>query len=409
MYDIIVVGAGPSGLSAAITASMKRPDFNILVLEKEAKCGRKLSASGNGKCNAANAVFDKSCYHSLNKDYINMFTSGNATNDVIDFFKKIGIILFEKNGYYYPTSNQARQVTDIMIEQCRHNGVEISVNSCVTGIEYARKDGGYRIITEKDTHMCRNIIIATGSNAAPKLSGSMLGYELIKSLGINVTELYPGLSPVYVDDKDIHKAKGVRLDGTVTFKASGVSCCERGQIQFNEDNLSGIALMNISCYIPYISPDEYNDSIYIDIMPYMTWDKLKEFFFEQQNEHGDKSLFYTLEGLFPNGFVNYLTARLHMNPDSLLASLNEKHINRLTSAIKKLTYTPILQTDYNKAQVTLGGVDLSEINVATFESVKYPGMYLVGEELDMTGKCGGYNITFAILSGIAAGDGSTLV
>ena len=400
MYDIIIIGAGVSGLTSAISAKTHKPDLNILVLEKQNKCGRKLSASGNGKCNVTNVLFEAECYHSSDRDFVSAYASSHSPDEVKDFFDYCGIPLYNNNGYYYPLSNQAKQVTCKLIELCERLGIEILTDKEVVNISSA--DGRYIVYTDSDEYIGNNVIIASGSNASDKLGGSESGYTLVNKLGLSVTTLYPGLSPIFVKDDKLSVAKGVRLNGTATLHIDGFVKKESGQIQINEDNLSGIVMMNLSCYLPAFNNELYKDSLWLDVMPLFSWDELKDYIELQCQKQKDETVRSMLEGFLPAAFVRYFLLRLSIKDDIRLCHLTEKQINKITSNIKKLTFTPVLQSDYSKAQVTLGGVSISEINPQTFECIRYPGMYVVGELLDMTGKCGGYNITFAILSGISA-------
>ena len=245
MYDLIVIGAGVSGLAAAISAKLEKSDIKVLVLEKQNKCGRKLSASGNGKCNVTNDVFNNSCYHSSERSFVSDFLNHHSKEEVIDFFNICGIPLYDNNGYYYPLSNHAKQVTGKLVDLCKRLGVVILTDEEVISIE------NKIVSTTNNSYKAANIIFACGSNAADRLGGSDSGYLLMKKLGISMSMLYPGLTPIYVDDNKLKKAKGVRLNGTVSLHINESVIRESGQIQINENNLSGIAIMNLSCYIPF--------------------------------------------------------------------------------------------------------------------------------------------------------------
>lgn len=410
-YDIIIIGAGASGLSAAYQAARLQPQLNILVLEKEAVPGRKLSAAGNGKCNLTNEKFDASCYHSMQEEIIEKWIKADCPQQVIAFFEQMGILMYQSNGYYYPWSNQGKQVTKLLFERCKQSGVAFQMNSMVSRI-VPKEKGLYRIEAvnqEKQNvvYESRNVILAAGGRAAPKLGGDRSGLGMVTPLGIKVENTYPVLCPIYVEDDFLRIAKGVRLDVAVTLKGNDISIKERGQVQFNESCLSGIVMMNLSCY--------YNqwhqmqkltgmEQIYLDSFPDMSWEQLREYMVTQISEFPRQTLIVLLNGVLPEPFSAYIVKRLCLNRDMETGRLKDKHINQLTSILKKLTFTPVYREDYEKAQVTGGGVDLSEIDIDTFECRKYKGMYITGELLDVHGICGGYNLTFAVLSGIKAAE-----
>lgn len=432
MYDIIIVGAGASGLSTAAYAVLRKPETRILVIEKSNKCGRKLSASGNGKCNLTNALFEQDCYNSNDSEFVESFINKHSSDDVISFFDKCGILTYEKDGYYYPVSNQAKQVTSKLIDICIRNGVELINNSCVKNIhiinesnnigdsdnndnivdnDEENKDNSvdkynhfFKVATDESEYISRNVIIACGSSASPELGGSDSGYKLVKKMGLSISTLYPVLSPIYVNDNDLHLAKRVRLNGVITLKHNDLTVKEEGQIQINSDNLSGIALMNLSCILPSFVFDNKKDSFYIDVLPDISWDNVRLLIDSQRRDHKNENVGVMLEGFFPRPFVNYILKRTRLDYDMNLDKLTDKQINKLSSNIKKLTFIPRINTDYGKSQVTLGGVDINEIDINSYESKKYPGLYIIGEILDMTGKCGGYNISFAVISALSAVD-----
>lgn len=402
MYDIIIIGAGAAGLAAAVEAIFIKPDIRILILEKNSKSGRKLSASGNGKCNLTNSYFASDCYLSNNTLFVENFIDNNSPSEVVSFFEKCGIMVYEKGGYYYPLSDMAKQVTSKLLKICSINGVTIEYDKCATDIKAV--DGGNKYIVKSDDtqYESRIVIIAAGSSSYPGLGGSDSGYDLIKRMNIDMTPVYPVLIPIYVDDDKLSIAQGVRISADITIDTGEDVICERGQIQINKDNLSGIAIMNISCYLPAMKRGIYKDCIFVDYCPYMSWDELKEYIIKQCDNIINDNVISALEGVFPNKFARYLLTKLNINPNTDTKKITEKQINRLTSNIKRMRYTPIEKFDNDKSQASLGGVDLNEIAMNTYESKKYKGLYIVGEMLDITGKCGGYNLTFAFISGINA-------
>ena len=190
------------------------------------------------------------------------------------------------------------------------------------------------------------------------------------------------------------------MDGTVTLHGpNGLIAREAGQIQWNDNNLSGIVMMNLSCYLPYAGQEI---ELHIDLLPDWNWNMLKDYIQMQAADNPEQSVYNLLLGVFPAGMVRYLLKRLCIEESVMCRTLTDKQINRMTSYIKKLTFQPVWKEDYNKAQVTAGGVPLTEIDLYTMESAKNSNLYLTGELLDVNGCCGGYNLTFAILTGIQA-------
>lgn len=409
-FDIIIIGAGAAGLVSAYRAITGNPQLNILVLEKESVPGRKINASGNGKCNLTNADFRIDCYHSDSEGFVKDWYERHDYEEIVTFFEEIGILLYEKGGYYYPVSNQAKHVSSLLYEKSKMLGVDYRFNTKVTSINPTKEkaDYNYEVIafTEDKKQLSLEatyVLIATGGYASAKLGGCKDGYKLARNIGLSCNTIYPVLSPIYVEDKHLSMAKGVRLDAAVTLRMrDGAVYKESGQIQFNDNNLSGIVMMNMSCYYNKCRGNEDGSVLHIDVLPQYTWDELKAFFVSQKNTFPKETVDSLLKGILPGAFISYLAKRLGLERDMLLEKITDKQINRITSALKKLEYTPAYVDDFDKAQVTGGGICTDEISVDTFESKKYKNLYVAGEVLDVNGKCGGYNLTFAMLSGIQA-------
>ena len=429
IYDVIIAGAGASGLTAALALIRKQPQLNILVIEKEKQPGRKLSASGNGKCNLANKHFDASHFFSQDRALLESFINRHTTFEIISFFEETGIMLYDKDGYYYPVSNQAKQVTELLYHHCHTKGVHFLFDTevtSVTGTEQNNKTKRHYIVkaitdqtkmrkgTEKKgipeteklskTYKADYVILCTGSMAAPKLGGSPLGYRLAKRLNLQQEKVVPVLTPAYVEDEHLHTAKGVRTAACISLYREGALVKkEYGQLQINEDNLSGIAVMNLSCLFSFFSAEERKDCLHVDILPDVPWAQLKSYVTGQCQKVPELTANWLLEGLFPAKLGEYILRRLGFDEQQQIGTFSEKQINRLVSLIKKMTFTPVDHTDYDRAQAAAGGVAMKEID-DRFECHRYPGLYITGELLDVNGECGGYNLSFAVLSGLQAAD-----
>lgn len=412
IFDVIIVGAGASGLAAAYQLASRSPKLNILVIEKETVPGRKLSAAGNGKCNLTNSYFQTDCYDSRNPAFIKEWVAGNSYKKILNFFEKLGVLLYQNNGYYYPLSNQGKQVTSLLYQRSVTQGIRYIFETRVTAVHkiHLKHSPCYKVdvVTAKHQSISfetRYLLLATGGAASPKLGGCRDGYHFASLLKLNQNPVYPVLSPIYVEDEFLHLAKGVRLNAEVTLKGEDGFCLkEAGQIQINNKSLSGIVIMNLSGYLNKWPKHKLKDCITIDVLPGLTWNRLKEFFLSQKSNNPNEALAVMLSGILSDSFAKYLIERLHLDKNTELQNLTGKQVNRLTSSLKKLVFTPTGYEDYDKAQAAGGGVATDEVNVNTFESRKYKNLYITGELLDVHGKCGGYNLTFAILSGIAAAD-----
>lgn len=408
-YDMIIIGAGAAGLAAAAYSALHHSELQILVLEKEKVPGRKLSASGNGKCNLTNRAFCADCYHTHNNEWMEQWTKAHSYMEILHFFEKIGILLYEKNGYVYPVSNQAKQVTELLYEESAGEGVRFLFQTRVSVILTPNrpKQDFYQIkadFPERESlcFMAKNVILCTGGKAAPALGGCTDGYKLASQIHMKQHPCHPVLCPIYVEDADLALAKGTRIDAVVSLRLEDHTILrEAGQVQINDHCLSGIVIMNLSVYV---EQERFSgeDCLTLDVVPYFTWDDLRNFWDRQQKLFPSMKTAAAMNGLLPAAFNTYILKRLKLSEGMRLEQMTEKQKNRLTSMLKKLTFTPAIRGQYDKAQATGGGIALEEVNVSSSETIRYPGLYICGEVLDADGKCGGYNLTFAILSGIQA-------
>lgn len=402
--DIVIIGAGAAGLICAYKIA-KYTKLSVLLMEKESYPGKKLKAAGSGKCNITNKNYGSKWYHSNEESILENFFMEYSYTDILDLFDELGIPYYEQNGYYYPLSNQGKQVVALLKQRCLDVGVEFSFNSLVTAVTGESYHYTISYCNEQENgHVhCKGVIFATGGKAAPGLGGSETGYHLLKSLGIAVTDIFPALCPIYINDPLLKVAKGVRVNGTISIKnKSGKFFRDDGQIQFNQDSISGICVMNGSSFFYPWMKDNQIEGIFLNLLPDYSWDEVKNFLLHHKALFGEESILNCLDALMPEALALYVLARCKCENEMQMSKLKEKQINKIASMLKKMDLNYVNQLDYEKAQVTSGGVSLSEIDIHSFECKKYKGMYILGELLDVNGNCGGYNITFAMLSAMVA-------
>lgn len=402
--DIVIIGAGAAGLICAYRIA-KNTKQSVLVIEKESYPGKKLKAAGSGKCNITNKDYRQDWYHSKEKAVLDDFLKEHSYKEILDLFDELGIAYYEQNGYYYPLSNQGKQVVELINKRCLDEGVEFMPDSLVTKVD--SNDKGYTVTYENDRGTnqvaCQRVVFATGGKASKKLGGSETGYQMMDVMGISMTDIFPALCPIYINDPLLKIAKGVRVKGIVSIKKiDGEFLRDEGQIQFNEDCISGICVMNLSSFFyPWMKENKMG-GLFLDLLPGYQWSQVKEFLLKHQSLFGEETLLNCLDALLPRGLSLYILARCKYDKQTKMAELEEKGIHKIASMLKKLELNYCNQADYEKAQVTNGGVNLCEVSMQTFESQRYKGLYLLGELLDVNGNCGGYNITFAMLSAMVA-------
>ncbi len=389
---IVIVGAGISGIVSAIKLGKNN---EVIVLEHNDKPLKKLLLTGNGKCNYFNDDFNENKYFSYDKDLINRFINDNNKKKLLSFYDGIGLIPKIKNGYYYPSSNQAYTVYNALLKEANNNNVKIIYNYDVKDI---KKDNDKYIIN--NDIRCDKLIISTGSKAYPKTGSVGFGYDLCNKLNIKVNKVFPSLVALTIN-KNIKDISGVRSDVKVSlYENDKLITSEIGEIQFNDDNLSGICIYNLSTFM---NKDNYN--VKINFLNDFNIDKnnFDEEFNKLNNKLINRNISELLECFLNYKLVNYILkiSKIDMNKNYKELSKNEKEI--LSNNLINLSFDINGTKGYDHSQVCSGGVSLREVN-DHFESINNKNLYFTGEVLDVTGICGGYNISFAVLSALIVGE-----
>lgn len=371
-YDIIIVGGGAAGLAAAITIGDLAPDKEVLLLEKNEEAGKKILATGNGKCNISNVRF-------------------NAHERIERFFNDMGILFREEErGRVYPYSEQARSVRDILMNKALSSGVKLSLKKEVCDIR--KTTDGFSVITKDDnTFSCKKLLVTTGGKAGIQYGSDGIGVKLVRQLGQPTIPLRPALVPmVYADEllPAIKKLKGVRAKADVTLiKDNQKRETQKGEVQFTDYGLSGICIFDLTLQMDSPPHDSKpNWTVSIDLLPDMSRSELLDFLLSQQS--------IDLRGILNSKIVDYLYEKYKV------FNLDEDEIVELIKDFR----VPVSGTrGWKDAQVTVGGVDVAEINSTTMESKVIDDLYFAGEILDFAGRCGGDNLAWAWSTGMDAG------
>ena len=379
MLDICIIGGGASGLAAAITAGRENPDKSILIIEKKETVGKKLAATGNGKCNLTNT------------DCENM-------GDILKFFDSIGIFTrTDEEGRVYPYCSQARDVVYALNKAAVTAGTNTVTDTTVERIE--KTADGFVIKTNKGIFESEKILIATGGKSAPQFGTSGDGYTFAKQLGHTVSRLAPVLTGIEVKE-DLKSVKGVRVKALVKLLKDGNMVEEEyGEVQFNEDGISGICVMNLTRFIKLENGESFAEgisrySIELDLVP----------------EVDSADLEAMLQRRMAAGIENTEDLILSIVPDKLRYSIMKEYsqlpeceLCKLADKLKSWQLSVKGTKGWKAAQCTSGGVVLDEINPETMESNLIKGLYFAGEVTDYDGPCGGYNLQYAWETGIKAG------
>lgn len=393
---IIITGAGASGLVAGIMAA--RAGAAVTILEQNDRPGRKICATGNGKCNLTNLEMPKDAYRGSHPEFVSHALSRFTVHDTVRFFSELGIYTVNKNGYLYPHSGQAQSVVDVLCMEARHLGVKIKTNEQVQEIRWetspqmTQKYAGsgshiWKVRTQSWTYECDALILANGSKASniPGSDGS--GYSLAKSVGHRIIKPLPALTALKCKGGFFSVWSGVRTSGAATLCINDVPLkTEAGELQLTDYGVSGIPVFQLSRYAVRALDEGCKVSLILNFLPEFSREELNAFFQSRAKNSPYKNEKELLTGLFPDKLIKVLAAEKNI-PDAVYAFELE-----VTGALP-----------FAQAQVCSGGVDTSQVDPETMQSLLAPNLYFSGELLDIDGTCGGYNLQWAWSSGACAG------
>ncbi|MGN0993055.1 MAG: aminoacetone oxidase family FAD-binding enzyme, partial [Bacilli bacterium] len=367
---------------------------------------KKLLITGNGKCNYFNEEFVFSKYHSFNEELLKNIISLENKNKILTFFKSIGIIPRVKENYYYPYSNQAISVKISFLKEIENKNIKLKLNSYVKDIKI--ENNKFLVYYNDDVLACDKLIISTGGRSYPKTGSDGSGYNLCKKLGHTINKILPALVGLKCKETFLKKLNGVRSNATVSlFINDKLIKSEIGEVQFTNYGLSGICIFNLSSMASRSISENKKVKIsinFLDKLKIKNKNDFKEFIFSNEYNFKKEKVSYLLDSLLNYKLTNVILEKTKIESNKLVSKLSDNEINILFENLSSFTMNIIDTNSFEFAQITTGGVPLSEINPLTFESKIVSNLYLTGEVLDIDGDCGGYNIAFAVLSGILAGE-----
>lgn len=399
-YDVIVIGGCSSGIVAAINAKRRNPDMRIAILEKLPRIGKKLLATGNGKCNLTNETAAVHDY--VGKDFAGYAFQKYSPEDIKDFFASLGLLCYTDScGRVYPESNNASSVVDALRFELERLGIDVYCETPVTEIKH-KKD-----FVINGEFVCEKLIIAAGGKASPSQGSDGSGYALAKSLGHSITKLYPALVPLCASPEITRPMKGVRVRNvTLTLKGDKKIAQTSGEILFTDYGISGIAAMELAAPAQkYIKDVKCNPFTHIDFMPDMSYNELAEYLSNLNKIKGFTNVDNLLTGFLPKavGIAICKACKLYKS-DKLISELNERDVRKIAEKIKDFPLEVTGAKDFKDAQVTSGGIKTDEIDRKTMQSKICRNLYFAGEIIDVDGGCGGFNLQWAWASGMLAGE-----
>lgn len=400
-YDIAVIGGGAAGLVAGITAARK--GARVLITEKEPRVGRKLLATGNGRCNFTNRYTAVEHYHGADPDFTAYANTRFSPADNEAFFRSLGVMAVEEEeGKVYPLSLQAAAVLDMLRLETERRSIDLRVSTEIKELLPRKK--GFLLKSEGASFFAEKVIVACGGMASPELGGCGLGYRLLESCGHRRTALAPALVKIKTDNRLTNGLKGIKVEGVLTLRKRGkVVGRERGEILFTDFGISGPPVLQLSRCLCFEHPEDFVAEL--DLLPQWEEKGLLALLRERRELLGDSTLEYYLTGLVQKKVGQLLLKEALASKLSRLGGdLTEEELKRIAGILKHFTLEVKGVLGWKQAQVTAGGVVTADFDPETMESRIVPGLYAVGEVLDIDGDCGGFNLQWAWAGGRLAGE-----
>ena len=389
--DIIIIGAGASGIVTAINA--KNENNRVTLLEKNDRIGKKLLATGNGRCNYTNMNLSEKNYSS--PDFVKRTLEDFSNEDLINYFRILGLESTFDGNRVYPISLKANSVLNILIYWLEKKGIKVKTKSQVKEIKKTKK--GYEVITNEETLRADVVVAAFGGKAMPASGSDGVSFEILKKMGIRVTGLKPALTQLKLDSKYLKHLSGTKVIGRARLLRDEKVIDEReGEILFTNYGISGPPILDMS-----VNTKE-GDVIEVPLINNLKKDSL-DMIYNRYYMFPDFSLEEFLMGLVDKKFIHYIVDSLDMDKNTAMNMISMGDFEKIIGLLLKSRFKVTGNTGFKNAQVTRGGVSLDEVSPENYEAKKYKDLYIIGEALDIDGDCGGYNLHFAFGCGYRLG------
>lgn len=398
MNRVAIVGGGAAGIFSAIIAARNGAD--VTIYEKSNRVGKKILATGNGRCNYTNRNILIENYHGSGRSIVEGVFSIFSNDDVLEFFDELGILPYEGDeGKIYPRSLQASSLLDVMRMELEKLGVEEKIDTEV--VKLRKMKDGFDIITKNEIFDANNVIICTGGFAGSQFGCDGSGYKMAAELGIKKTKIFPALVQLKCDSKFLKKISGVKFNGVASLYCDGEKIASRfGEILFTDYGISGPPILQISRHANQALEANKEVKLALDLFSEYTDKDLFNILRNRLSK--DKKISDAMIGLINKKLITVILQNA-IGDYKNKKSLNNLEIKSIAYELKNFELNVIGSKTWNQAQTTAGGIEIDEVNCTTMMSNKIDGLYFAGEVLDVDGDCGGFNLQWAWSSAYIAG------
>lgn len=413
VYDVAVIGAGASGMMAAITAARLCAD--VILLEHMDEPAKKILSTGNGKCNYTNTDQSIGHYYCEDPGFVSKVLEQFPYTETIRFFEELGIRPVQKNGTcIYPESGQAASVKKNLLLEAERLRIPLRLSVGIRRIQkqYNQKIGGrlerefFCIETKQGLIYSRTCILAAGGQAAKKTGSDGSGYVYARQMGHTVIQPLPALTALLTDEKTYRLPAGVRIGCVAALYVDGAQeACETGELQVTEFGISGIVVFQFSRIAARALAENRTVDVCLDFEPKMTEKELVAYLAKRFGSiyQIEKRVGEGLIGFLPDKLIPAVTKRAGIAEQVQCGQCSRQQVQKLAAVLKAYQVRITGTKGFDSAQATAGGVSVREIDAQRMESKKVPGLYFAGEIVDVDAKCGGYHLQWAWSSGFAAG------
>lgn len=396
-----IIGAGASGMMAAVTAAENGAE--VTVFEKNDRVGKKILATGNGKCNISNLEFDMDKYYCDDKEKLHEIFSVFSLWDTIAFFESNGMMIRNKNGYLYPYSEQSSTVLDIFRKALIHPHIEIFTGTEIINAFYQEKKRKFAVEGKEESFSFDKLIVACGGPASLKKGEGMTGFRIAEKFGHTVHRLVPGLVQLKSSDDFLRIMAGVRCQARAELFAEKEKLAEeKGEIQFIKDGISGIPVFQFSRQAAYALTEKKKVTVKVNFFPDYEENAFLYTIASRYEAAKEATLNEFLLGTVNKKINMAIMKKEGYDPEVKISKLGLSEIKKLMQVYQNLVIHIDAANSMENAQVCAGGIDFSQVSTE-MESGRQKGLYFTGELLDVDGKCGGYNLQWAWSSGYIAG------